>query len=91
MMPNLDEVAYVRRIRLDHIGQENAVEFAPVPESERPITRLRMGDRDVHAPRSSTSCASWAPAASPALTSSNSRSSPGGERGGVNGEFQRRS
>jgi 8-oxo-dGTP pyrophosphatase MutT (NUDIX family) len=50
MTPNPDEVAYVRRIRLDHIGQEDAVEFVTIPESERPVIRLRMGDRHVHAP-----------------------------------------
>ncbi|HSZ51240.1 MAG TPA: CoA pyrophosphatase [Caulobacteraceae bacterium] len=50
MAPNPDEVAYVRRIRLDHIAQEDAVEFETIPESERPVIRLRMGDRHVHAP-----------------------------------------
>ncbi|HEY2050542.1 MAG TPA: CoA pyrophosphatase [Caulobacteraceae bacterium] len=50
MSPNPDEVAFVRRIRLDHIGQEDAVEFETIPESERPVIRLRMGDRHVHAP-----------------------------------------
>jgi 8-oxo-dGTP pyrophosphatase MutT (NUDIX family) len=50
MTPNPDEVAYVRRIRLDHVGQEDAVEFVSIPESERPVIRLRMGDRHVHAP-----------------------------------------
>jgi 8-oxo-dGTP pyrophosphatase MutT (NUDIX family) len=50
MTPNPDEVAYVTKIRLDHIGQEDAVEFEAIPESERPVIRLRMGDRHVHAP-----------------------------------------
>ncbi|HEY1926360.1 MAG TPA: CoA pyrophosphatase [Caulobacteraceae bacterium] len=50
MTPNPDEVAFVRRIRLDHIGQEDAVEFETIPESDRPVIRLRMGDRHVHAP-----------------------------------------
>lgn len=50
MTPNPDEVAYVRRIRLDHIGREDAVEFETIPESDRPVIRLRMGDRPVHAP-----------------------------------------
>lgn len=50
MAPNPDEVAYVRKIRLDHIGQEDAVEFETIPESDRPVIRLRMGDRHVHAP-----------------------------------------
>lgn len=50
MTPNPDEVAYVRRIRLDHIGREDAVEFETIPESDRPLIRLRMGDRHVHAP-----------------------------------------
>lgn len=50
LKPNPDEVDYVRHIRLDHIGQEDAVEFITIPESDRPVIRLRIGERHVHAP-----------------------------------------
>jgi len=50
MTPNPDEVAFVSRIRLDHIGQEDAVEFFTIPESPRPVIRLRIGDSRLHAP-----------------------------------------
>jgi 8-oxo-dGTP pyrophosphatase MutT (NUDIX family) len=50
LRPNPDEVASVHRIRLDHIGAEDAVEFEAIPESPRPVIRLRMGDRHIHAP-----------------------------------------
>ena len=50
MSPNPDEVAFVSRIRLDQIGREDAVEFVAIPESERPVIRLRMGESQVHAP-----------------------------------------
>jgi 8-oxo-dGTP pyrophosphatase MutT (NUDIX family) len=50
MSPNPDEVALVSRIRLDQIGREDAVEFVSIPESERPVIRLRMGESQVHAP-----------------------------------------
>ena len=49
--PNPDEVASVHRIRLDHIGHEDAVEFITIPESDRPVIRLHMGVGNmVHAP-----------------------------------------
>ena len=50
MTPNPDEVASVHRFRLDHIGHEEAVEFITIPESDRPVIRLHMGDSQVHAP-----------------------------------------
>jgi 8-oxo-dGTP pyrophosphatase MutT (NUDIX family) len=50
MTPNPDEVAFVRKIRLDHIGQADAVEFVTIPESDRPVIRLKMGESHVHAP-----------------------------------------
>jgi 8-oxo-dGTP pyrophosphatase MutT (NUDIX family) len=50
MTLNPDEVAYVTRIRLDHIGQEDAVEFDTIPESDRPVIRLRISEGHVHAP-----------------------------------------
>ena len=50
MTPNPDEVAFVTRIRLDHIGREDAVEFVTIPESDRPVIRLWIGEQHVHAP-----------------------------------------
>ena len=48
--PNPDEVASVHRIRLDHIGREDAVEFITIPESDRPVIRVMMEGGHVHAP-----------------------------------------
>jgi ADP-ribose pyrophosphatase YjhB (NUDIX family) len=50
MVPNPGEVASVHRIRLDHIGREDAVEFMTIPESDRPVIRLHTGDGHIHAP-----------------------------------------
>lgn len=50
LAPNPGEVASVHRIRLDHIAQDDAVEFLSIPESDRPVVRVRIGDRHVHAP-----------------------------------------
>ena len=50
LAPNPHEVASVHRIRLVDIGHEDAVEFLSIPESERPVIRLKMGERHVHAP-----------------------------------------
>jgi len=50
LSPNPDEVASVHRIRLDHIAREDAVAFVQIPESDRPVIRLSIGDRQIHAP-----------------------------------------
>jgi 8-oxo-dGTP pyrophosphatase MutT (NUDIX family) len=50
LSPNPDEVASVHRIRLDQVGRDDAVEFVAIPESDRPVIRLRIGERFVHAP-----------------------------------------
>ena len=50
MTLNPDEVASVHRFRLDHIGGPEAVEFLTIPESDRPVIRMRIGERFVHAP-----------------------------------------
>ena len=50
MAPNSAEVASVHRIRLDHIGREDAVEFTAIPESDRLVIRLHTGDGHIHAP-----------------------------------------
>ena len=50
MTLNPAEVASVHRFRLDHIGREEAVEFVAIPESDRPVIRVKIGERHVHAP-----------------------------------------
>lgn len=49
--PNPAEVASVHRIRLDQIALEAAVMFETIPESDRPLIRLDIGDgHHIHAP-----------------------------------------
>jgi 8-oxo-dGTP pyrophosphatase MutT (NUDIX family) len=50
LQPNPAEVASVHRIRLDLVGREDAVEYLQIPESDRPVIRLHIGDSYVHAP-----------------------------------------
>jgi len=50
LKPNPDEVASVHRIRLDAIAADDAVAFETIPESPRPLIRLRIGDDHIHAP-----------------------------------------
>jgi len=50
LSPNPDEVSAVHRIRLDHIAEDDAVEFIAIPESPRPVIRLRIGESRIHAP-----------------------------------------
>lgn len=47
---NPHEVASAHRIRLDQIHHDDAVEFETIPESPRPVIRLRMGEQHIHAP-----------------------------------------
>jgi len=48
--PNPDEVASVHRIRLDELMDPGAVTFETIPETPRPVIRLRIGDQHLHAP-----------------------------------------
>jgi len=50
LKPNPDEVASVHRVPLALIEASDAVDFTRIPESERPVVRLRMGERFIHAP-----------------------------------------
>ena len=54
LRPNPHEVAAVYRIRLDHIAGDEAVAFETIPESPRPLIRLRLtvdaADHHIHAP-----------------------------------------
>lgn len=48
--PNPHEVASAHQFRLDHIRHDAAVEFETIPETPRPVIRLRLGEHDIHAP-----------------------------------------
>jgi len=50
LKPNPDEVASVHRVPLATIEASDAIDFTRIPESERPVVRLRMGERFIHAP-----------------------------------------
>jgi len=51
LRPNPHEVASVHFVRLDHILGEAAVTFESIPESPRPLIRLRINDEHhIHAP-----------------------------------------
>ena len=50
LVPNPDEVASVHRFRLDQIAGDDAVAFEMIPESERPLIRLNLGEHHIHAP-----------------------------------------
>lgn len=50
VVPNPAEVASVHRFRLDKIADDDAVAFETIPESERPLIRLNLGDHHIHAP-----------------------------------------
>jgi 8-oxo-dGTP pyrophosphatase MutT (NUDIX family) len=51
LAPNPREVAAAYKIRLDHIAGDDAVAFETIPESPRPLIRLRLLEgHHVHAP-----------------------------------------
>lgn len=50
LAPNPGEVASVHRFRLDEIAADDAVAFETIPESDRPLIRLNMGEHHIHAP-----------------------------------------
>lgn len=43
-------MASVHRFRLDQIAGDDAVAFETIPESERPLIRLNLGEHHIHAP-----------------------------------------
>jgi 8-oxo-dGTP pyrophosphatase MutT (NUDIX family) len=47
---NPEEVASVHRIALADIARADAVDFVAIPQSDRPVVRVRMGGHLVHAP-----------------------------------------
>jgi 8-oxo-dGTP pyrophosphatase MutT (NUDIX family) len=50
IQPNPLEVASVHSIPLADIAREDALSFISIPESDRPVIRLQIKDRFVHAP-----------------------------------------
>jgi 8-oxo-dGTP pyrophosphatase MutT (NUDIX family) len=50
MVANPDEVASIHRIGLDQILAHDAVDFVTIPESDRPVVRLRINEDRIHAP-----------------------------------------
>ncbi|MDP1597762.1 CoA pyrophosphatase [Phenylobacterium sp.] len=50
MRLNPQEVASAHRFRLDQILGDDAVDFEVIPESPRPLVRMRVGEQHIHAP-----------------------------------------
>ena len=50
LKPNPDEVQSVHRATLSQLGAANAAEFVKIPESDRPVIRMRVFDSKIHAP-----------------------------------------
>jgi 8-oxo-dGTP pyrophosphatase MutT (NUDIX family) len=50
MSPNPDEVAKIMPIPLADLMRPDSPEFMTIPESERPVLKVRFGDDHVHAP-----------------------------------------
>ncbi|MFV0280690.1 MAG: NUDIX hydrolase [Rhodoblastus sp.] len=48
--PNPDEVQSVHRIPMTQLSDDSRVEFLSIPESDRPVIRLRIWDSTIHAP-----------------------------------------
>lgn len=50
LTPNPGEVASIHLIRFRDLDQDDAAEFDSIPESDRPLIRLRIAGTKVHAP-----------------------------------------
>jgi 8-oxo-dGTP pyrophosphatase MutT (NUDIX family) len=48
--PNPQEVESVHRVPLASIAGPDALSFISIPQSDKPVIRIRVGDRFVHAP-----------------------------------------
>ncbi|HMN72212.1 MAG TPA: CoA pyrophosphatase [Rhodoblastus sp.] len=48
--PNPDEVQSVHRAPMTQLSDDSRVEFLSIPESDRPVIRLRVWDSTIHAP-----------------------------------------
>ena len=50
MTANADEVAHIHRITFRELNRPDSPTFEDIPESDRPVIRLLMGDDALHAP-----------------------------------------
>ena len=50
MTPNADEVAHIHRITFRELNRLDSPTFEDIPESDRPVIRLLMGNDALHAP-----------------------------------------
>ncbi len=50
LAPNPNEVESIHRLPIAQIAAEDAAEFVSIPESERPVIRLRIWENTIHAP-----------------------------------------
>ena len=50
IFPNPDEVAEIMLIRLTDLIRPDSPEFETIPESNRPVLKVRFGDDNAHAP-----------------------------------------
>lgn len=50
LAPNPQEVASAHWVRLDELESDDVVTFETIPESPRPLIRLRIGEHHIHAP-----------------------------------------
>ena len=48
--PNPDEVESVHRAPMTQLTDQARLEFLTIPESDRPVIRMRLWDSTVHAP-----------------------------------------
>ena len=50
LQPNPDEVAYAYRIGLDELCRQDSPRFVTIPESDRPVVQIPIGNDLIHAP-----------------------------------------
>lgn len=50
LIPNPTEVESIHRLPIAQIADDARVEFVTIPESDRPVIRLRIWDNTIHAP-----------------------------------------
>ena len=50
LRPNPDEVESIHRLPIAHLADDERVEFVSIPESDKPVIRLRIWESTIHAP-----------------------------------------
>ena len=50
LVANPDEVQSIHRLPIEQLVDPSRLEFTTIPESERPVIRLRIWDNTIHAP-----------------------------------------